>query len=201
MGFGRSNRCLEVSVKSPWEVKVADLSPIYTCSETNKATDGTKLDLNIGETRVWWLDSGLDLQPWKCTHRVLWPHFFCFHGLLMLYRYFLRWLDNTHRLSTAYNVIGTLGLCGPECRMGTAKSKWFLMLNLNVFIHTFDVVSQRPWKLVSKPTVVTNGCWRQVKVGLATDWIASKRLGEADVTWAMKKSGWATLVVCWGLYI
>ena len=25
----------------------------HTFSETNKATDGTKLDLNIGETRVW----------------------------------------------------------------------------------------------------------------------------------------------------
>ena len=25
----------------------------YTFSETSKATDGTKLDLNIGETRVW----------------------------------------------------------------------------------------------------------------------------------------------------
>ena len=27
------------------------------------ATDGTKLDLNIGETRVWRLDSGPNLQP------------------------------------------------------------------------------------------------------------------------------------------
>ena len=31
--------------------------------ETSKATDGTKPDLNIGETRVWRLDSGPNLQP------------------------------------------------------------------------------------------------------------------------------------------
>ena len=30
----------------------------YTFSETSNATDGTKPDLNIGETRVWRLDSG-----------------------------------------------------------------------------------------------------------------------------------------------
>ena len=31
------------------------------------ATDGTKLDLNIGETRVWRLDSGPNLQPCKAA--------------------------------------------------------------------------------------------------------------------------------------
>ena len=30
----------------------------------HSATDGTELDLNIGETRVWRLDSGPNLQPW-----------------------------------------------------------------------------------------------------------------------------------------
>ena len=32
--------------------KVADLSPIHFRKQTNKAKDGTKPDLNIGETRV-----------------------------------------------------------------------------------------------------------------------------------------------------
>ena len=41
--------------------KVADLSPIHFPKQS--ATDGTKLDLNIGETRVWRLDSGPNLQP------------------------------------------------------------------------------------------------------------------------------------------
>ena len=42
-------------------IKVAYLSPLYIFG--NKATDGTKLDLNIGDTRVWRLDSGPNLQP------------------------------------------------------------------------------------------------------------------------------------------
>ena len=41
--------------------KVADLSPIYFRKQS--ATDGTKKDLNIRETRVWRLDSGPNLQP------------------------------------------------------------------------------------------------------------------------------------------
>ena len=40
--------------------KVADLSPIHFRKQA--ATDGTKLDLNIGETRVWRLDSGPNPQ-------------------------------------------------------------------------------------------------------------------------------------------
>ena len=46
--------------------KVADLSP-KNIFGNKAATDGTKLDLNrvfsIGETRVWRLDSGPNLQP------------------------------------------------------------------------------------------------------------------------------------------
>ena len=42
-------------------IKVAYLSPLYIFG--NKATDGTKLDLNIGDSRVWRLDSGPNLQP------------------------------------------------------------------------------------------------------------------------------------------
>ena len=41
--------------------KVADLSPIHFRKQS--ATDGTKLDLKIGETRVWRIDSGSNLQP------------------------------------------------------------------------------------------------------------------------------------------
>ena len=40
------------------------LFPRKRFSETSKATDDTKPDLNIGETRVWRFDSGLNLQPW-----------------------------------------------------------------------------------------------------------------------------------------
>ena len=38
-----------------------DLSPIHFRKQS--VTDGTKPDLNIGETRVWRLDSGPNLQP------------------------------------------------------------------------------------------------------------------------------------------
>ena len=44
--------------------KVADLSSRHFRKQS--ATDGTKPDLNIGETRVWPLDSGPNLQP--CCH-------------------------------------------------------------------------------------------------------------------------------------
>ena len=39
--------------------KIADLSPIHFRKQS--ATDGTKPDLNIGETKVWRLDSGPNL--------------------------------------------------------------------------------------------------------------------------------------------
>ena len=42
--------------------KVADLSS-KNIFRKQSATDGTKPDLNIGETRVWRLDSGPNLQP------------------------------------------------------------------------------------------------------------------------------------------
>ncbi len=46
------------------EVKVADLSPRHFRKQS--ATDGTKLDINIGDTRVWRLGFfGPNLQPWK----------------------------------------------------------------------------------------------------------------------------------------
>ena len=46
--------------------KVADLSPIHF--RKRSATDGTKLDLIIGETRVWRRDSGPNLQPWTVLY-------------------------------------------------------------------------------------------------------------------------------------
>ena len=49
-----------------WKNKVADLSPIHF--RKRSATDGTKLDLNIGESRVWRLDSGPNLQPWTVLY-------------------------------------------------------------------------------------------------------------------------------------
>ena len=36
----------------------------YTILGDKETTNGTKKDLNIGETRVWRLDSGPNLQPW-----------------------------------------------------------------------------------------------------------------------------------------
>ena len=45
------------------EIKVADLSPKHL--RKLSATDGVSMDLNIGETRLWRLDSGPNLQPWK----------------------------------------------------------------------------------------------------------------------------------------
>ena len=56
--------------------KVADLSPIHFRKQA--ATDGTKLDLNIGETRVWRLDSGPNLQSWTRIQVVL----VCFISLI-----------------------------------------------------------------------------------------------------------------------
>ena len=39
------------------------ICPLYILKETNKATDGTTRDLNIGETRIWlWFRE--NLQPW-----------------------------------------------------------------------------------------------------------------------------------------
>ena len=43
--------------------KVADLSPKNIFGNKQSATDGTTMDLNIGETRVWRLDSRPNLQP------------------------------------------------------------------------------------------------------------------------------------------
>ena len=42
---------------SIWPDWIADLSP-------KTDSDDIKLDVNIGETRVWRLDSGPNLQPW-----------------------------------------------------------------------------------------------------------------------------------------
>ena len=46
--------------------EVADLSPKNIFGNKQAATDGTDWDLNIGETRVWRLDSGPNLQPCSC---------------------------------------------------------------------------------------------------------------------------------------
>ena len=42
-------------------IKVADLSRVHFWKQSG--TDGTKPHLNIGESEVWWLDSGPNLQP------------------------------------------------------------------------------------------------------------------------------------------
>ena len=48
-----------------WEarLKICPRKTVYTFSETIRHRWCFKLDLNIGETRVWRLDSGTNLQP------------------------------------------------------------------------------------------------------------------------------------------
>ena len=53
----------EIMMKPQWVYKVADLAPIHFRKQS--ATDGTKPDLNMGETSVWRHDSGPNLQPCK----------------------------------------------------------------------------------------------------------------------------------------
>ena len=59
--------------------KVADLSPKHLRKQS--ATDGTKKDLNIAETRVWRLDSGPNLQPWLSVLEIVGglTNLFCTH--------------------------------------------------------------------------------------------------------------------------
>ena len=40
------------------------ICPLYILKETNKATDGTTRDLNIGDSPGFGFDSGPNLQPW-----------------------------------------------------------------------------------------------------------------------------------------
>ena len=62
LDLGENTQDVKAATLRGFNNKAADLSRVHFRKQAG--TDGTKPHLNIGESEVWWLDSGPNLQPW-----------------------------------------------------------------------------------------------------------------------------------------
>ena len=111
------------------------ICPQKTFSETIKATDGTKMDLNIGETRVWRLDSGPSPQP--CKRWIFDPP----HWVEMIVAYYHSDLEEDSSISELL-VFWDTGMAAKRIQQAGRVPPFHLW--------SFEIAGQNTWKMMYK---------------------------------------------------